>query len=127
MKVIFKILQNNTMINRCIEIDNRPDQKPMKLTQKNVINTLIDGFAYEINTKQNRILIIDKLNSLFFPDNIAKFVDVTNDKDVDSGEISILIEYKGIRYNLLAFEDPYLKIDRKRKLLKISQYEKFQE
>ena len=61
MKVIFKILQNNTMINRCIEIDNRPDQKPMKLTQKNVINTLIDGFAYEINTKQNRILIIDKL------------------------------------------------------------------
>ena len=70
---------------------NRPEQKPMKLTQKNVINAIIEDFAYEMNTKENRIKIINNLNRLFFPDNIAKFIDVTNEANVDSGHISIMI------------------------------------
>ena len=98
---------------------NRPEQKPMKLTQKNVINAIIDGFRYEMNTKENRTRIINELNRLFFPDNIAKFIDVTSEEDVDSGHLSILIEYKGTQYNLLAFEDEYIKIERKRKLIKL--------
>ena len=102
---------------------NRPYPKHQELTQKAVIDVIIDNFSYEMNTKSTRAKIMNNLNRVFFPDYVAKFIDTTSDEDIDSGKISMMIEYKGIQYNLLAFEDQYIKINRKRKLNKINNYE----
>lgn len=97
-----------------------PELKPLNLTQKNVMNVILDDFRYEMNSKKNRFGIVDNLNRVFFSDGIATFVDKTSDEDVYNGSISIMIEYKGKLYNLLEFEDMYLKLNRKRKLLKLN-------
>jgi len=102
---------------------NRPSPKPQELTQKAIIDIIIDNFSYEMNTKSTRAKIMNNLNRVFFPDYVAKFIDTTTEGDIDGGTISIMIEYKGTQYNLLAFEDEYVKINRKRKLNKINNYE----
>ena len=96
------------------------DPNPKELTHENVVTFIIENFSYKMNTKQNRKKFILNLNRVFFPDKIAKFIDKTNENDVDSGTLSIMIKYNGTLYNLLAFQDQYIKIERKRKLLKIN-------
>jgi hypothetical protein len=95
--------------------------KPQNLTSDAVVNFIIDNFSYEMNTKKNREKIMYNLNRVFFPDNIATFIDTSSDEELYSGNISMMIEYKGIQYNLLAFENQYTKISRKRKLDKINE------
>jgi len=89
-------------------------------TSENVFNLIIDNYNFSYNTKENRENIIYNLNRVFFPDKIAKFIDRTTDIEIDAGKMSFLIEYNGTLYNLLAFQDQYIKINRKRKLLKIN-------
>lgn len=92
----------------------------MDFNKEKVVEILIDNFQYEFNTKQKRNQIVYLLNDKFFKDGYAKFVDVTSEEEVDRGEVSLLIEYNGKLYNLLAFENNYLKINRMRKLKKLN-------
>lgn len=92
----------------------------MNFNKEKVVEILIDNFQYEFNTKQKRNQIVYLLNDKFFKDGYAKFVDVTSEEEVDRGEVSLLIEYNGKLYNLLAFENNYLKINRMRKLKKLN-------
>ena len=85
-------------------------------TSENVFNLIIDNYNFSYNTKENRENIIYNLNRVFFPDKIAKFIDRTTDIEIDAGKMSFLIEYNGTLYNLLAFQDQYIKINRKRKV-----------
>jgi hypothetical protein len=93
----------------------------MRELQNKVMNIIIDNFSYEMNTIKNRNKIINNLNRVFFSDKIAKFIDTTNDEEIDNGTLSFMIEYKGNLYNLLAFEDIYFRIERMRKLKKLNQ------
>lgn len=92
----------------------------MDFNKDKVVEVVIDNFAYDFNTKQKRTQMIYLLNKSFFEDGYAKFVDSTSDEEVDRGEISLLIDYKGKLYNILAFEHEYQRINRMRKLLKIN-------
>lgn len=92
----------------------------MDFNKEKVVEILIDNFQYEFNTKQKRNQIVYLLNDTFFKDGYAKFVDVTSEEEVDRGEVSLLIEYNGKLYNLLAFENNYLRINRMRKLKKLN-------
>lgn len=73
-------------------------------------------FAY--NTEKNRKILFNELNETFFPDNIAKFIDHTKNY---SDNLSIMIEYKGKQYNILAYKvDVRNQVDRTRKLKKLN-------
>lgn len=70
------------------------------------------NFAY--NTGKNRKILIDELNDTFFPDKIAKFIDQTINY---SDHLSLIIEYKNKKYNILAYKiDVRQKVERIRKL-----------
>lgn len=78
---------------------------------------LSSDFAY--NTERNRKILIDELNNTFFPDYIAKFIDKTIDY---SDHLSLMIEYKDIQYNILAYKtDIRKKVDRIRKLKQLNE------
>ena len=87
--------------------------------QNNVYEVIIDNFRFEMLNTANMRRIVYFLNSKFFYDNIAEFIDSTTPEGMNNNEISLLIKYKVILYNLSAFEKNYLKIDRMRKLKKL--------
>ena len=69
-------------------------------------------FAY--NIEKNRKILIDELNDTLFPDKIAKFIDQTIDY---SDHLSLMIEYKNNKYNILAYKtNVRQKVERTRKL-----------
>lgn len=117
-KKLNKICMISVLDNYKIGIPSEP------FDRQKVIDIIFDNFAYKFNSIQVRNEMICMLNMKFFPDKIAEFVDVTTDEEIDSGEISILIRYKGKLYNLLAFEHMYIKVERLRKLTKILRYGK---
>lgn len=86
----------------------------MEFKTKN-ISKVINKYTFN---EENRKLIINELNDVFFPDNIAKFIDYTKD---DADHLSIVIEYKGTHYNILAYKmDVRQRVERIRKLRKIN-------
>jgi len=93
--------------------------RSIKFSCENIANFVINNFLFQMNSQTNRNRIIFDLNRIFFPDNIAEFVDVSSAEDIHRGQISIMILYKGVMYNILAFEEKYLKIERMRKLNKL--------
>ena len=86
------------------------------------IYNIISDYLYCINNKENRNKLINNLNIVFFYDNIAKFIDMSSDEDVDMNRLSLVIKYNDILYSVLEFEKIYLKIDRMRKLKNLNEY-----
>lgn len=99
----------------------------MKFSTKNILKIILK-YSNELYTFENRKLLFDELNNTFFYDNIAEFIDKSEDysrfKYISSNELRMMIKYKNNQYNILAFKTDVLpKIIRIRKLLKISENE----
>lgn len=96
----------------------------MNFSTKNILKIILK-YSNEINTFENRKILFDELNNTFFYDNIAEFIDTSNDysrfKYISSNELRMMIKYKNTEYNILAFKiDVLPKIIRFRKLIKIN-------
>lgn len=64
--------------------------------------------------------IITDLNNIVFPDNFAEFENKSTPEDIDKLCIILCIKYKGQQYDILGFENIYLRHQRKEKLKKIN-------
>jgi len=86
----------------------------MEFKTKNILK-IINKYIFN---EENKKYIINELNDVFFPDNIAKFIDYTK---YGSDHLSIMIEYKDVHYNILAYKiHVRQKVERTRKLRKIN-------
>ncbi len=85
-----------------------------------VFKVILDNYTWAMINPGNRRNIVNFLNNKFFPDNIAEFIDVTTDLDIDMNSIGVEVKYKNIQYNLTEFDRYYKRIERIQKLNKIS-------
>lgn len=90
---------------------------------KTFSNTISDicnkyvGYSLRDNTINK---IITELNINIFPDNFAEFENISTLEDIDMLLIRFCIKYKGKQYDILGFENIYLRHQRKEKLKKIN-------
>ena len=106
---------------KTIKLPTSLNKPQIKLSKESIISFLLDNYEFELNSEKVRKRMINHLNSTFFYDNIAEFIDSTSDDDMLKGTISLMIRYNDTLYNLLAFEKFFLKINRMRKLNKLSE------
>jgi hypothetical protein len=90
-----------------------------------VQRVVFDNFLWTILDQENRRNIVNFLNNEFFPDNIAKFIDISSVQDIDINLIKLEVIYRNIKYNLIEFENHYLKIERYKKLKRINEYSRY--
>lgn len=90
-----------------------------------VQRVVFDNFLWAILDQENRRNIVNFLNNEFFPDNIAKFIDISSVQDIDMKLIKLEVIYRNIQYNLVQFENHYIKIERNRKLKRINEYSRY--
>ena len=90
----------------------------MEFKTKNILK-IVNKYTFPMYIEENRKFVINELNSVFFPDKIAKFIDSSVDRSEDY--LSIMIEYKNIYYNILAYKVKVRqRVERIRKLRKIN-------
>jgi len=85
-----------------------------------VFKVILDNFRWQMINPGNRRNIVVFLNNKFFPDNIAEFVDITTDLDIDMNSICVSVKYKNNEYKLSEFDNYYKRIERAQKLRRIN-------
>ena len=88
--------------------------------KNSVEKEILNNYTWAMINPGNRRNIVNFLNNNFFPDNIAEFIDVTGDLDIDMNSIGLEVKYKKISYKLSEFDNHYKMIERLKKLNKIS-------
>jgi hypothetical protein len=87
-----------------------------------VFKEILDNYTWAMINPGNRRNIVNFLNNKFFSDNIAEFIDITTDLDIDMLSIGLEVKYKNISYKLSEFDNYYKRIERFRKLNRINEH-----